>query len=77
MPLPDSTFVHLDTSAQVTLTISQTDGQLLPSWMTFDVKSGTFTGQPPPGVTGAVGVRVVARDQKGFEAVSTIQVVIE
>ncbi|MBI3056051.1 MAG: putative Ig domain-containing protein, partial [Betaproteobacteria bacterium] len=61
----------------VTLTISQIDGQPLPSWMTFDVKSGAFTGQAPPGVTGTVGVRVVARDQKGYEAVSTIQVVIE
>lgn len=75
--LPDNTFVHLDASAQVTITVSQTDGQPLPGWMTFDAQSGTFTGQAPPGVTGTVAVRLVARDQKGFEAVSTIQVVIE
>ncbi|MBI2291289.1 MAG: hypothetical protein HYU73_13330 [Betaproteobacteria bacterium] len=77
VPLPDSTFVHLDTSAQVTLTISQTDGQPLPSWMTFKLQSGAFTGQAPPGVTGVVSVRVVARDQNGQQAVSIIQVVIE
>ena len=72
--LPVDTFAHTRADAVVSLKAAQPDGQPLPAWLTFDSRTGTFTGKPPAGFDGVVTVRVVASDQNGQEAVATVQI---
>ena len=60
--------------AVVTLAAQQSDGRPLPGWLHFNAASGSFEGQPPPGFSGEVSIRVVARDAQGHEAVTTFKV---
>nr|CAX83994.1 uncharacterized protein [uncultured bacterium] len=71
--LAADTFAHTRADAVVNLTAGQANGQALPSWLSFNPKTGTFVGTPPPGATGEVVVRVIARDQDGREAVAVIR----
>jgi VCBS repeat-containing protein len=60
--VPANTFS--DTDAGDTLTYSSTlsDGSALPSWLSFNPATRTFSGTPPNGDVGTVSVKVVATD---------------
>jgi len=53
-----------------TFTVTDLDGNPLPTWISFDVGTRTFTGTPPANWNGTVGIRVTA-DDHGIEKVST------
>jgi autotransporter-associated beta strand protein/VCBS repeat-containing protein len=72
--IPADAFAAGSASAAVTLSVRQADGRPLPAWLHFDAASGRFDGEPPPGYTGEVAIRVVARDAQGHEAVTTFKV---
>jgi hypothetical protein len=74
--LPTDTFAHTRADATVRLTAAQANGQALPGWLAFNPRTGTFVGQPPPGVSGEVVVRVIARDQNGREAVAMVRITV-
>ena len=59
--VPSDTFLDPD-SATPTLTASLADGTPLPSWMTFDPSTGTFSGTPPHDFNGAIDIKVTASD---------------
>ncbi|MYE14193.1 MAG: hypothetical protein F4X99_21535, partial [Gammaproteobacteria bacterium] len=46
----------------LTYTARQTDGQPLPSWLTFAASTRTFSGTPPAGTVPVINVLVVASD---------------
>ena len=60
--------------AVVTLNALRVNGQPLPSWLNFDSRSGTLTGQPPGDFKGTMVVRIIARDDKGQEATITVRI---
>ena len=66
--LPADVFVHTDFNETVTLTARQANGQPLPSWLHFDGKAGTFTGEVPAGQKVDLRVIVTGRDTKSREA---------
>ncbi|WP_119680974.1 DUF4347 domain-containing protein [Indioceanicola profundi] len=65
--LPPRTFVAIG-SASVTVEATLADGSPLPSWISFDPATGTFTIAPPPGTEGEIEVRVTARTSNGQSA---------
>lgn len=72
--LPADTFAHTRADAVVTLAATQASGAALPGWLSFNPQTGTFVGTVPPGLTGEVVVRIIARDQDGREAVTLVRI---
>ena len=63
--VPIDTFAHSDPKADVRLEAKSADGQSLPTWLNFDAQSGTFSGEAPPGMEGAIDILVTATDAEG------------
>ena len=59
--VPSGTFSDPDGDA-LTLTATLADGSPLPSWITFDAATGTFSGTPPQDYNGQVALKVTADD---------------
>ncbi|NGZ05238.1 MAG: tandem-95 repeat protein, partial [Magnetococcales bacterium] len=74
--LPDGLFLDPDSDAPLSLEATRLDGTPLPAWLTFDARTGMFTGLPGNGDTGSLGVRVTASDSDGARVAThfTIQV---
>ena len=75
--LPPSTFTHGDAGARVTVEARQSNGQPLPAWLKFDPATGSFTGQPPAGLSQQISVEVIARDNRGRQATSHLDIVVQ
>lgn len=65
--LPYDTFTHSDPNASITLAAKLEDGRPLPTWVSFDPRTGTFKVSPPAGYVGELEIEVSARDEKGNE----------
>ena len=59
---PANTFVDADTGTTLTYTATKSDDMALPSWLTFDANTRTFSGTPATGDIGTVSVKVTASD---------------
>lgn len=70
--LPASTFVVPTGMAEIGISVVLVDGSPLPAWLSFDPVSGSFHGTPPPGFSGNLAIRVIARDGQGHEAETTL-----
>jgi len=66
--LPLETFADVDVGDVLTYAASLADGSSLPSWLTFDAETLTFTGTPGSTVSGALNIRVTATDLAGASA---------
>jgi hypothetical protein len=53
--------------------VLQANGAPLPGWLRFDPTSGTFHGTPPDGWRQPLVLRVVARDNQGHQAATSIR----
>ncbi len=66
--VPEDTFSDPDaqipggTQPDLTYSAELEDGSALPSWLSFDSATRSFTGTPPAGSDGALSVRVIASD---------------
>ena len=70
--LPTGTFVDPHGQA-LTLIATQSNGTALPSWLTFNATTGTFTGTVPTGLQ-AFNVIVTATDTTGLSTSETFQI---
>jgi|GEM_PF-884799 len=61
----DDDLIHGDS---LTLSAALADGTELPTWLTFDVATGTFTGTPDNWQVGTYDLRVTATDLAGTSA---------
>jgi Ca2+-binding RTX toxin-like protein len=52
------------------------DGSALPSWLSFDAATGTFSGTPTNGDVGTVSVRVTALDGGGASVSDTFDIAV-
>jgi len=59
--LPADAFSDVDEDA-LTYTATRADGSALPSWLSFDAASRSFSGTPPLHYTGTLSVKVTASD---------------
>jgi hypothetical protein len=64
----EATFVHENSGEPLQYSATLADGGPLPSWISFDTASLTFTGQAPVGVQGQLDVIVKAIDSASQEA---------
>ncbi|WP_374562614.1 putative Ig domain-containing protein [Ideonella sp.] len=60
--VPPGTFTDLDTGDTLSYTATLADGSPLPSWLSFDAATRSFSGTPANGDVGAISVRVTATD---------------
>jgi hypothetical protein len=75
--LPEGTFVDIFPSTDtLTYTATLGDGSALPSWLTFNARTHTFSGTPASGDTGTISVKVTATDTSNASAVDTFSVVV-
>jgi Ca2+-binding RTX toxin-like protein len=66
--IPVNSFIDLDSSDILTVTASLEDGSALPSWLTFDALTKTFSGTPDNEDVGNISVKVTATDLSGASA---------
>ena len=58
----ENVFTDVDTSDTLTYTATQLNGNALPSWLTFDGASRTFSGLPSNSDVGAITITITATD---------------
>ena len=63
--MPASSFTDVDVGDSLTYAASLADGSPLPSWLSFDPATQTFSGTPLNEDVGALSIRVTATDTAG------------
>ncbi|HEX5686611.1 MAG TPA: autotransporter-associated beta strand repeat-containing protein, partial [Ideonella sp.] len=60
--VPSNTFSDVDAGDTLSYEATLADGSALPSWLSFDAATRSFSGTPANGDVGAISVRVIATD---------------
>ena len=60
--IPVNSFADVDVGDTVNFSATRVDGSALPSWLTFDSATGTFSGAPGNDDVGTISVKVTATD---------------
>ena len=60
--VPSNTFADVDSGTTLTYTATLTNGSSLPSWLSFNASTRTFTGTPTNSEVGTIAVKVTASD---------------
>ncbi len=66
--VPRNAFAMAADDRGISFAAALVDGRALPSWLSFDPKTGDFSGNPPAGATGVYDVAVTIRDAQGHQA---------
>nr|WP_245217012.1 putative Ig domain-containing protein [Neoroseomonas nitratireducens] len=74
--IPAHAFADADVGDMLTYVATLVDGSPLPSWLTFDPATRTFSGTPDDGQVGTTSVRVVATDSAGMRASDSFDIVV-
>jgi VCBS repeat-containing protein len=74
--LPLDAFTDVDAGDQLAYTATLSDGSALPSWLTFDPATGSFSGTPA-GAAASYQVKVTATDLAGASAAQTFDLVVK
>ncbi|WP_311043626.1 DUF4082 domain-containing protein [Rhizobium lentis] len=72
--LPSTTFTDVDSGETLAYAATAADGTALPSWLTFNASTRTFSGTPT--TAGTYGVRVTATDLGGLAANETFNIAV-
>ena len=71
--LPANTFTDVDSGDTLTYTATSADGSALPTWLSFNAATRTFSGTPT--TAGTYGIRVAVADIGGLSASETFNIV--
>jgi VCBS repeat-containing protein len=74
--LPANTFADVDAGDTLTYTAKLANGNPLPSWLSFNPATGTFSGTPANGDVGPLSLKVTATDTSGAAATSSFQIAV-
>ncbi|MEH2111086.1 putative Ig domain-containing protein [Nostoc sp.] len=66
--IPEDTFIDVDTGDTLTYTATLENGESLPSWLSFDADTKTFSGTPLNENVGSLNIKVTATDIAFAEA---------
>ncbi|ARQ09489.1 cadherin-like/VCBS repeat-containing protein [Rhizobium etli] len=72
--LPTTTFSDVDSGDTLAYAATSADGTALPSWLSFNASTRTFSGTPTAG--GTYGVKVTATDLGGLAANETFNIAV-
>jgi trimeric autotransporter adhesin len=75
--VPANTFADPDAGDTLTYSATQADGSALPSWMSFNATTRTFTGTPDDGQVGTLNLAVKATDSGGLSATSAFALTVQ
>jgi Ca2+-binding RTX toxin-like protein len=74
--VPAGTFADQDVGDTVVLTAKLANGNPLPSWLSFDALTRTFSGTPLNANVGALAIQVTATDSGGLSVSSNLNVAV-
>ena len=74
--VPANTFADTDIGDTLTYTATQSDDSALPSWLSFDDATRTFSGTPATADVGTLEVKVTASDGNGLSVSATFDIVV-
>src|SRR4029434_1954613 len=74
--VPTTTFADVDPGDTFTYTATLANGSELPTWLTFNATTRTFTGTPQAGDVGTLNVRVTATDSGSLSAADVFALTI-
>jgi VCBS repeat-containing protein len=63
--IPDGSFTDIDQGDTLAYSATLADGSDLPSWLTFDANTGTFSGRVPRDAIGFLDIQVTVNDGNG------------
>ncbi|MBY5361525.1 DUF4082 domain-containing protein [Rhizobium leguminosarum] len=72
--LPTTTFTDVDSGETLAYSATAADGSALPSWLSFNASTRTFSGTPTAG--GTYGVKVTATDLGGLAANESFNIAV-
>jgi len=72
--VPKATFQHSNPDAKLTYSATLENGDPLPEWLSFDPATQTVKGTPPNGQSGNVVVKVIATDEVGDKATTSLNI---
>lgn len=76
LTLPAGTFTDVDSGDSLAYTATSADGTALPSWLTFNASTRTFSGTPASGNVGTLSVKTSAADLGGLSASETFNITV-
>ena len=74
--VPGNTFADVDVGDTLSYAAAMTDGAALPSWLSFDASTRTFSGTPLNGDVGSTSIAVTATDGAGASVSSSFDVAV-
>ncbi|MCP3389230.1 DUF4082 domain-containing protein [Bradyrhizobium sp. CCGB12] len=74
LALPAGTFTDVDAGDSLTYAATASDGSALPTWLTFDPATRTFSGTPGSANVGTFSVKASATDLGGLAASETFNI---
>ncbi len=74
--IPSTAFKDVDAGDSLTYSAQLADGSDLPSWLTFNTATGTFSGTPENDDIGQITVRVTATDSEGAKATDDFKITV-
>ena len=72
----DDVFLDIDAGDSLTYSARLANGKPLPSWLSFDPDTRTFSGTPGNNAAGVIAVSVTATDEAGASASTTFDIAI-
>ncbi|MBG0749212.1 MAG: putative Ig domain-containing protein, partial [Planktothrix agardhii KL2] len=69
-------FSDIDAGDTLTYTATLADGTVLPSWLTFNTTTGTFTGTPTNADVGTLDIKVIAKDSSNATVENSFQLTV-
>ncbi|MDD2893761.1 MAG: VCBS domain-containing protein [Halothiobacillaceae bacterium] len=72
--IPAGTFTDIDQGDTLSFNATLSDGSALPSWLSFDAATQTFSGTPANGEVGNYAITVTVNDAGGLSASSSFNI---
>ena len=74
--VPTNTFADVDAGDSLTYTATLANGNPLPSWLTFNANTRTFSGTPDDPNNGTISIKVIATDTSNATANDTFDLTV-
>ncbi|MTJ30493.1 S8 family serine peptidase, partial [Aphanizomenon sp. UHCC 0183] len=75
--IPENTFTDVDAGDILSYTATLETGLVLPSWLTFDAVTRTFSGTPTNSEVGSLNLKITATDKAGVTVNDTFVITVE
>ncbi|PAX51879.1 putative Ig domain-containing protein [Brunnivagina elsteri] len=74
--IPTNTFIDVDADDILSYTATLENGLVLPSWLTFNANTRTFSGTPTNSEVGSLNIKITATDKAGVTATDTFAITV-